>query len=139
LFNIIDARSLSKFVYLTAPTSFSFNTTGILNSNVIYANYSGGLVTSAYQTSLVFQLKYRTGYEIFTGVWNIFTGITSTNLVSFLSAGTYSTGLMSGSGQFAPNSQVAFQIIYSGLSGNAASLIISGNDILDPINQLINL
>ncbi len=77
LFTITDARTLSKFVYLTAPTSFTFNTTGILTSNVIYLNYSGGFVTDAYQTSLVFQLRYQTGYETFTGVWNMATGITA--------------------------------------------------------------
>ncbi len=42
---------------------------------------------------------------------------------------------MSGSGQFAPNSQVAFQVTYSGLSGNAAALVISGANVLNPINQ----
>lgn len=139
LFSITDARTLSKFVYLTAPTDFSFNTTGVLNSNVIYLNYSGGFVTDAYQTSLIFQLRYQTGYEVFTGVWNMSTGITAASLVSFLGAGTYSTGLMSGYGVFAPNSQVAFQITYSGLSGNAAALVISGTNILNPVNQILSL
>ncbi len=137
LFTITDARTMSKFVYLTAPTDFSFNTTGVLSSNAIYLNYSGGFVTDAYQTSLVFQLRYQTGYETFTGVWNLSTGAAPDSLVSFLSAGTYSTGLMSGSGQFAPNSQVAFQVTYSGLSGNAAALVISGANVLNPINQTL--
>ncbi len=138
LFTIIDARTLNRFVYLTAPTDFSFNETGILNRDVTYLNYSGGFVTDAYQTSLVFQLRYQTGDETFTGVWNMATGLTSANLVSFLSAGTYSTGLMSGSGQFAPNSQMIFQVTYSGVSGNSASLLISGNNVLNPISQTLN-
>lgn len=139
LFTIVDARTLGRFVYLTAPTDFSFNETGILNRDATYLNYSGGLVTYDYPTSLVFQLRYGTGSEPFTGVWDLATGSNNLSLVSAKTIGLYSASLMSGSGMFAPNSQVNFQITYSGTLGNQAQLVISGANILNPINQQINL
>lgn len=137
LFTIIDSRTLDKFVYLTGPTDLTFNGTGILNRDVSYLNYSGGVVVGNYNTDLVFRLAYATGQEVFTGVWNLFTGVNSINLVSMLSAGTYSTGLMSGRGTFPPNSQMTFQVSYVGVSGNAANLLISGTDVLNPISQTL--
>lgn len=138
LFNIIDARTLSRFIYLTGPTDFSFNQTGVLNRDATYLNYSGGLVTSNFNSSLVFQLRYGTGFETFTGIWNMMTGADSSSLVSFLTAGQFSSGLMSGSGIFAANSLVNFQVTYSGVSGNSAYLVISGNEVLNPVNQLLS-
>lgn len=137
LFTIVDSRTLNKFVYLTGPTDFTFNSTGILNRDVSYLNYSGGVVVGNYNTDLVFRLTYATGQETFTGVWNLFTGINPDSLVSLYSVGTYSTGLISGAGTFAPNSQMTFQVVYSGVSGNAATLLISGQDVLNPITQTL--
>lgn len=137
LFTITDARTEGLFVYLTAPSDFSFNSTNILNRDLTYLNYSGGFVVGNYSTSLVFQLTYATGAETFTGVWDFATGANSNSLVSMLGQGFYSTGMISGSGIFAPNSQVTFQVTYSGLSGNASQLVLSGNNILNPISQLL--
>lgn len=137
LFSIIDVRTLNRFVQLTAPTDFTFATSsvasGILNRDINWLNYSGGVVVGNYDTSLAIRFAYMTGYETFTGAWNVFTGGSPTSLVR-LSA---STGLFSGSGNFAPNSFINFQVLYSGISGNQAQLIISGNEILNPVNQTI--
>lgn len=135
LFSIIDTRTLDHFIQLTAPTDFSFTATGVLNRNVSWLNYSGGVVVGDYPTSLVFQLRYATGLEAFTGAWNILTGGSPTSLVALSS----STGLFSGSGIFPSNNYINLQIMYSGVSGNSAQLVISGVDMLNPINQMINL
>jgi hypothetical protein len=102
-----------------------------------YLNYSGGFVATDFNTNLTFQLRHVTGSETFTGAWNLFTGNNVSSLVSLYSAGTYSTGLISGSGVFPPNSGINFQVTYSGISGNQAQLVISGGDILNPINQTL--
>lgn len=134
LFTIIDARSLSLVVDLTGPTDFTFNQSGVLNRDVSYLNYSGGFVTDAFNTSLVFQIAYQTGLETFTGVWNMFTGVNSSALISLF----HSPAMISGSGLFSGNSFVNWQVTYSGLSGNAAQLLISGGYIIDPIYQTLN-
>ncbi len=74
-----------------------------------------------------------TGFETFTGAWDVYTGVSATSLVR-LSA---STGLFSGSGNFPANSFINMQIMYSGVSGNQAQLVISGNEVLNPVNQVI--
>lgn len=138
LFYITDATSLGRYIYITAPTDFSFNESDILNRDLTYLNYSGGFVATDFNTNLTFQFRHVTGQEVFTGVWNLFTGNNVASLVSLYSAGTYSTGLISGSGTFPPNSGINFQVTYSGISGNQAQLVISGSDILNPINQTLN-
>ncbi len=134
LFTIIDARTLSLVVQLTGPTDFTFNSTGILNRDVSYLNYSGGFVSDNFNTSLVFQLRYLTGLETFTGVWTMFTGANNSSLVSLFESPT----IISGSGIFSGNSSLNWQVTYSGLSGNAAQLVISGGYIINPINQVLN-
>ncbi len=137
LFQITDARTVSRFVYLNGPTDFSF-AGGVLNRDVPYLNYSGGVVVGNYSASLVFQLKYGTGLETFSGVWDLLTGADTNSLVSLKGANQYSATLISGSGQFAPNSLVNLQVNYSGFSGNSVQLVISGAEVLNPINQTLN-
>lgn len=138
LFYITDATTLGKYVYITGPTDFTFNSSDVLNRDLTYLNYSGGFVSSDFNTSLTFEFRHLTGQQTFTGVWNLFTGNNVNSLVSLYSAGTYSTGLISGVGTFPPNSGINFQVVYSGVSGNQAQLVISGTDVLNPINQTIN-
>lgn len=133
LFSIIDTATLNRFVQLTAPTDFSFNTSNVLNRDISWLNYSGGVVVGAFDTSLVVQLRYGTGNETFTGAWDIYTGASPTNLAR-LSA---STGLFSGSGVFPANSYINMNVLYSGVSGNQAQLVISGNEVSNPINQTL--
>ncbi len=137
LFQITDARTVSRFVFLNGPTDFSF-AGGVLNRDVPYLNYSGGVVVGNYPASLVFQLRYGTGLETFSGVWDLLTGADTTSLVSLKGANQYSATLISGSGQFAPNSLVNLQVNYSGVSGNSVQLVISGAEVLNPINQTLN-
>jgi hypothetical protein len=132
-FSIIDTASLGRFVQLTAPTDFSFNTSNVLNRDISWLNYSGGVVVGNFDTSLVVQLRYMTGLETFTGAWNIYTGVSATNMARLSS----STGLFSGSGNFAANSSINLNILYSGQSGNQVQLVISGNEINNPINQTL--
>ncbi len=139
LFTIIDTTNLNRFVQITNPTDFTFNSTGILNRNVSYLNYSGGFVTTAFNTALTFRLGYSNGQEVFTGIWDLLTGIDASSLISLKQPGLFNTGMISGSGIFAPNSQVNFQVTYSGISGNAAQLIITGSEIINPINQTLSL
>lgn len=137
LFYITDATTLGRYVYLTSPTDYSFNASNVYNRDINYLNYSGGFVSTSFDTSLTLQFRYLTGAETFTGVWNVFTGNDANSLYSLYSAGTYSTGLISGVGTFPPNSGINFQVVYSGASGNQAQLVISGSDVLNPINQTI--
>lgn len=135
LFSIVDTATLNRFVQITAPTDFSFNTSNVLNRDISWLNYSGGVVVGNFDTSLVVRLYYGTGQEIFTGAWNIYTGVSPTNMAR-LSA---STGLFSGSGVFPANSYINMNILYSGASGNQARLVISGNEVTNAINQLLSL
>ncbi len=138
LFSIIDVRTLNRFVQLTAPTDFTFAASpvasGVLNRDISWLNFSGGVVVGNYPTSLSLQFAYQTGYETFTGAWDVFTGGSPTSLVRL----NASTGLFSGSGNFPANSFINFQVLYSGISGNQARLVISGNEIINPVNQTIN-
>lgn len=90
LFTIIDARTRDKFVYLTAPTDFSFNQAGQLARSISWLNYSGGVVTNNYNTNLSISLTYVSGTGIFAGG----TGITpySTTVIGQFAK----SGLMTG-------------------------------------------
>jgi len=138
LFNIYDSTTLNRFVYLTSPTDLTPNINNVIQRDVSWLNYSGGYVASSFNTNLTFRLQYSSGLETFTGVWNLFTGINATSLVSLMSPGCYSTGMISGTGTLAPNSGIALQVLYSGVSGNAAQLIISGTEVNNPVVQIIN-
>lgn len=133
LFSIIDAATLNRFVQLTSPTDFTFNGSNVLNRDIAWLNFSGGVVVGAFDTSLSVYLRYGTGYETFTGAWNVYTGASASNMAR-LSA---STGLFSGSGNFSPNSYINLNVLYSGVSGNQAQLIISGNEVTNPISQTL--
>lgn len=146
LFTIVDARALGRFVYLTGPTNFSFNSTGVLNRDLTYLNYSGGFVVGNYPTSLSFSLGYISGSGVFpsytktfTGDWDFLTGLDNNSLVSMKRAGSFDERMISGSGQFTPNSLVNFQVthIVSGSNDDVAALIISGAQVLNPITQTL--
>lgn len=146
LFTVVDARTLSRFVYLTGPASFSFNSTGILNRDLTYLNYSGGFVVGNYPASLTFSLGYVSGSGVFpgytktfTGGWDFLTGVDNNSLVSMKRAGSFDGRMISGSGQFAPNSLVNFQVthIVSGSNNDVAALVISGAQVLNPITQTL--
>lgn len=137
LFTIIDARTFSKFVYITGPTDFSFNGTGVLARDLTYINYSGGVATTDYDASLVFRLQYTGGPSTFSGVWSMSTGLTPNNLVPI---NQFDTNMISGSGMFSPNSYVSFVITHliTGSVVDSAYLTISGADVLNPITQILS-
>lgn len=139
LFSIIDVRALNRFINITGPTDLSFNSTGIVNRTLTYLNYSGGFVTTAFNAGLSFNLVYFSGSSVFTGVWDLQTGVDANTLVSLKRPGNYNAVGISGSGLFAPNSQVAFLVSHQIQSGrqDAAQLIISGNEVINPINSLM--
>jgi len=60
LFTIVDTRTFDRFVLLQEIIP-SFNTSGVLNQDVNYLNYSGGFVTDAFNTQLYFSLGYISG------------------------------------------------------------------------------
>jgi len=83
LFQIIDARTFSKFVYLTGPTDFTFNSNSTLSRNLTYINYSGGLGGANYPVSIIFSLQ------------NLNTGMVQINSFNYLTTG-YGNFLKSG-------------------------------------------
>lgn len=138
LFSIIDARSFSSFVQLTAPTDFSFNTDNVLNRNVSYLNFSGGVVSNDFNTNLTFVLGYVSGVNnTFTGTWQLATGGSPLSLVNFA---PISSGLYSGNGVFAPNSFLNMQVSYTptGTGPDGAYLIITGANVINGVNQRLS-
>lgn len=89
LFSIIDARSFDYFVQLTGPTDFSFNSSNILNRDVTYLNFSGGVVTDGYDANLFFSLGYVSG----SGAFSTPTGYTISSYGQFRQSG-YMTGIV---------------------------------------------
>lgn len=77
--------------------------------------------------------------KTFTGSWDLLTGASSTSLVSLKRPGNYSPTMISGSGNFPPNSFVNFQIENpsDGINVSSARLRISGNRVANAINQVI--
>lgn len=144
LFSILDARSFPSFVQLTGPTDFSFNETYVLNRDVSYLNFSGGVATSAFNTDLTFVLGYvsgsgvfPTGTKTFTGAWGLSTGTSASTLVTFSPT---SDILYSGNGTFPPNSYVNMQVTYtpSGDLPDGAYLIVTGANVINGINQQLS-
>lgn len=142
LFSISDVRSLNRFVQLTSPTDLSFNSDGQIPRTVSWLNYSGGFVTD-FPTQLTFALKYVSGDDFysdsFTGTWDLLTGVNASSLVSLKSLGSFNADTISGSGHFSPNSQMFMTIIGSGtgVNSNSAQFILSGTEVVNPINQVI--
>lgn len=77
--------------------------------------------------------------KTFTGDWDVRTGLTVNSLVSLKGAGQYSPTLISGSGNFPPNSFITVQVshVANPFSTDAALLVISGNNVLNPISQVL--
>ena len=146
LFSIIDVRSLALAIQITGPTDFSFNNTGILNRTLTYTNYSGGFASNNYNTNLTFALNYVSGSgnfsgysKTFTGSWDLLTGVDASSLYSAKLPGQYNTTSISGSGSFAPNSFMVFQVTHNILDANqdSSQLLISGQYVINPINQTL--
>ena len=126
-------------VQITAPTDFTFNDTGVLNRNLSYLNYSGGFATNAYNAGFSFSLGYSSGINLFTGAWDVLTGLSATTLVSMKRAGQFNSTMISGSGFFPPNSTINFQVNHTSTGGfqDAAQFVVSGQYVIDPIVQLL--
>lgn len=77
--------------------------------------------------------------KTYTGSWDILTGFTQTGLRSLKTNGSFNENTISGSGLLPPNSSIIFSIIHSGdgLTADIANLIITGDLVLNPINQQI--
>lgn len=149
LFNILNVASYNRFVQFTGPTDFSFNSSGVLNRTLSYLNYSGGFAGATFPANLTFSLAYVSGSgafidptgapytKTFTGSWDFLTGVNGTSLIS-LNNGASST-MMSGSGAFAANSQMVFQVTHNIIDANqdSALLIISGAEVLNPLVQVL--
>jgi hypothetical protein len=150
LFSIIDARSFDYFIQITGPTDFGFNSDNILNRDVSYLNFSGGLVTNDFDTRLTFLLSYVSGsgsfvpatgspyIKTFTGSWQFATGTGALALINFV---PISATLYSGSGIFPANSYVNMQVTYnaSGETPDGAYLIVTGDGVIDVISQSLSL
>ena len=72
----------------------------------------------------------------FTGAWDLYTGLSQTTLQKVAEFNEY----LSGSAVFAPNSSVVFQIDHQDSTFNVegARLIITGENVINPINQIIS-
>lgn len=149
LFSIIDTRSFDYFVQLTAPTDFSFNASNVLNRDVSYLNFSGGVVSDGFNANLFFSLSYVSGSGSFTmlspysvpglGRFNqsgYLTGYVPTPTGNILVSGTSwatgaATGFFSGMG-----TGIASGLGYTGLAtgmmtGRATGFILDGSGILN--------
>jgi len=77
--------------------------------------------------------------KTFTGSWDFLTGIAPGALISMKRPGNYNEISISGKAIFPPNSFVNFQLVHytSGLNDDVGQLVISGSEVLNPINQTI--
>lgn len=78
--------------------------------------------------------------KTFTGSWDLLTGLDAASLTSLKRPGNYNSNTISGSGIFPPNSTINFQLTHNKdqFTTDALQLIISGLDVINPINQIIN-
>ncbi len=137
-FSIVDARGYDHFVLFQDVANFDFDTTGILNRDVFYTNYSGGIATDAFDAN--FQLSYVSGsggLKTFTGSWDFLTGVDSNHLVSLKQPGQFSSTMISGSGFFPPNSSVNFQVVHNIIDSNpdGCHLLITGVNVVNAISR----
>lgn len=148
LFTITDLTAVDGFVLLQDITDFTLDSNDALNRDITYTNYSGGFVTTGFNTQLSFVLDYISGSGVFvgydksfTGAWNMMTGVNSSSLysmpVSINSLGTR----MAGSGVFNPSSFINFQLnhITSGTNSDSATLTISGLLVSNPISTILDI
>lgn len=157
LFSIVDARSLATFVQLTGPTDFTFNASNVLNRDVSYLNFSGGVVSDSFNTNLTFLLGYVSGSGYFTNLTGysvpgygdfqksgLLTGLVSTITGSWPVTGASwatgaATGFFSGMG-----TGIVSGIGYTGLgtgymTGLGTGFIFSGSGTLGIIYPLIGI
>jgi hypothetical protein len=60
-FKIVNISSLDRAILLGDIESYSFNDENIINRNLSYVNYSGGVQTDSFSTELIFKLSYLGG------------------------------------------------------------------------------
>jgi len=72
----------------------------------------------------------------FTGSWDLLTGVNNSSLVLVQKYGD----VISGRGNFDPNSSMVFQVNHydSNLTQDGVSLLISGSDVLNPLTTIIS-
>ena len=88
-----------------------------------------------------------TGYSVgvftytrtFSGSWDLLTGLDVSSMVSIKSGNSFNANTISGSGLFAPNGSVYFQIQHysDGINIDQAQLIITGNEVVNGLSQII--
>lgn len=141
-FYVTDSRPTTRYVYLQDIGSPSFDQNTVMNRNLPYQNFSGGFQTPDFQAGLSFKISYASGSGVFTGVWDLLTGVDSTTLVSLKRPGNYTTTAISGSGLFPANSSVTFQIngdTVNDLGAHGVVLLVSGREVSNPIIQSVSL
>jgi hypothetical protein len=113
---------------VVALGAFTGSTSTLLTGSGSYQQIMSGNATGLF-------LYTRT----FTGAWDVQTGLNPFTLVSMKAAGTFSANAFSGSLSLPPNSQMTLRIISSGdnINTDAARLIVSGSEILNPITQTL--
>jgi len=92
LFTITDLRAANAFVLLQDMDVFALDSSGNLNKNVSYTNYSGGHASTGYKAQLAFVLDYVSGSGIFTAFGGVTAG-TGIGYGNFLKSGL-ATGTM---------------------------------------------
>lgn len=77
--------------------------------------------------------------KTFTGDWDLLTGLNAGALVSLKQPGSFNVNSISGSGNFAPNSSLVFQVAHARnpFVTEVALLTISGAGVLSGISQLL--
>ncbi len=120
--------------------------TGITGTSIqLTGGVDGGGTTTVYPisnyTGIINQSLsgiYVTGLSSiggFTGNWDVLTGVDSSSLYSIKTLGNYTATMISGSGIFPPNSSMSFQLSHLSTGHDTVQLIISGAQVINPINQ----
>jgi hypothetical protein len=99
LFTITDLRALDGFIFLQSINDFTVDDDGILNRDINYLNYSGGFVSTQFNTPLVFILDYISGSGTFASSGGA--GYVATGYGNFLESGIITGWATTQTGNFA--------------------------------------
>jgi hypothetical protein len=123
LFTIINATVLDTFIQITAPTDFTFNTTGILNRTLSYLSYSGGIAGADFPSVFSFSLGYVSGSGIFSLSGAGFSGLV---YGSFVESGLMTGLVVSTTGNFIGSTSGWATGLVTGLFSGIGSGLASG-------------
>ncbi len=113
----------APYVGAVAPVGTPY--TGFFPITITGSGLYSGFITGLVQTTYT---------KTFSGSWAMYTGTAASSLVPIplLGDGYHATGI------FPPNTYINWQVGYSGVSGDAAALVITGADVINGISQTLS-